>query len=188
MLFLSEELMSCCAAGTNGCLDLRRCASALDGRVSAEWSRCLGSMARHARDTLAALRRSSADWPLARMVRLSAVVESRHPITICKALFMDGSIRRMWVLQHQTRAQYSAVECTRAKVSVRNVVARASAPESATRLNSAMRDVIFLRSDSSYQRYAPSLSNVTPRYMGSRQKGRIRCGSWLLAHASLPCC
>ena len=40
MLLLSDELMSCCAAGTNECLDLRRCAFALDGRVSAEWSRC----------------------------------------------------------------------------------------------------------------------------------------------------
>jgi len=40
MLLLSEKLMSCCAVGINGCLDLRRRASALDGRVSAEWSRC----------------------------------------------------------------------------------------------------------------------------------------------------
>ena len=32
MLLLSEKLMSCCAAGTNGCFDLRRRASALDGR------------------------------------------------------------------------------------------------------------------------------------------------------------
>jgi len=46
---LSDELMSCCAAVTNGCLDLRRRAFALDGRVSAEWSRCPGSMARRAR-------------------------------------------------------------------------------------------------------------------------------------------
>jgi len=33
---LSEKLMSCCAAGTNGCLNLRRRAAAPDGRVSAE--------------------------------------------------------------------------------------------------------------------------------------------------------
>jgi len=44
-LLLSDELMSCWAAGTNGCLDLRRRASALGGRVSLEWSRCPGSMA-----------------------------------------------------------------------------------------------------------------------------------------------
>jgi len=40
MLLLSNEQMSC-AAGTNGCLDLRRRAFALDGRVSTEWDRCL---------------------------------------------------------------------------------------------------------------------------------------------------
>ena len=34
MLLLSDELMRCCAAGTNGCLDLRRRAFALDGRVT----------------------------------------------------------------------------------------------------------------------------------------------------------
>ena len=34
--------------GTNGCLDLRRRAFALDGQVSAEWSTCPVSMARRA--------------------------------------------------------------------------------------------------------------------------------------------
>jgi len=56
MLLLSDELMSCCAAGTNGCLDLRRRAFALDGQVSAEWSRCPGSMARRPRDSVAQVR------------------------------------------------------------------------------------------------------------------------------------
>ena len=54
--------MSSCAAGTDGCLDLRRRASALDGRVSAEWSRCPGSTARRPGDSVAPLRRSSAGW------------------------------------------------------------------------------------------------------------------------------
>ena len=45
--------MRCCAAGTNGCLDLRGRAFALDGRVSAEWSRCRGSMPRRPRDSVA---------------------------------------------------------------------------------------------------------------------------------------
>jgi len=45
--------MSRCAAGTDGCLDLKHRAFALDGRVSAEWSRCSGSMARRARDSVA---------------------------------------------------------------------------------------------------------------------------------------
>ena len=52
-MLLSDELMRCCAAGTNGCLVLRRRAVALDGRVSAERSRCPGSMARRARDSVA---------------------------------------------------------------------------------------------------------------------------------------
>jgi len=60
MLLLSDELMSCCAAGANGCLDLRRHAFALDGQVRAEWSRCPGSMAGSAKDSVAPLRRSSA--------------------------------------------------------------------------------------------------------------------------------
>jgi len=51
MLLLSDEPMSCCAAGKIGCTDLWRRASALDRRVSAEWSRCPGSMARRARDS-----------------------------------------------------------------------------------------------------------------------------------------
>jgi len=44
-----------CAAGTKGCLDLRRRAAAPDGWVSAEWSRFPGSMARHPRDNVAPL-------------------------------------------------------------------------------------------------------------------------------------
>jgi len=53
MLLLSDELMRCCAAGTNGCHDLRCHASALDGQVSADWSRCPGSVARRSRDSVA---------------------------------------------------------------------------------------------------------------------------------------
>jgi len=47
MLLLSDEMMSC-AAGTNGCLDLRRRPFALGGQVNAEWNRCPGSMSRRA--------------------------------------------------------------------------------------------------------------------------------------------
>jgi len=95
LLLLSETLMSCCAAGTNGCLDLRRRAAPPDGRVSAEWSRCPDSMARRPRDSVAPLRRSSAGWILARIGRLSAGIGCRHPVTIRKASLMAGSMRRV---------------------------------------------------------------------------------------------
>jgi len=69
MLLLSDKLIRCCAAGTNGCLDLRRRAFALGGQVSAEWSRCPGSIARRARESVAPLQRSSTDWMPSRMPR-----------------------------------------------------------------------------------------------------------------------
>jgi len=50
---LLDELMSYCAASTNGCLDLRRCAFVPGGLVSTEWSRCPSSMAQCARETVA---------------------------------------------------------------------------------------------------------------------------------------
>jgi len=89
---------------------------------------------------------------------------------------MAGSMRRVWALRHQrhqTGTQYSAVECTRTRVAVRNVVAPAPQPEPASRLRSATRDVNFLRSVSRCRRYVSDLSNVTPRYLGSEQKGRV---------------
>jgi len=173
MLLLSDELMSCCAAGTNGCLDLRRCAFALGGRVSVEWSRCPGSMLRRARDSVTPLRRSSEGWMPARVGRLSAGVGRRHPVTIRKALLMARSIMRAWALRYYSLAQYSAVEWTRARMAVRKVVAPAPQPEPASRLRSATRDVSFLRSASRCWRHVSDLSNVTPRYLGSEKKGRV---------------
>ena len=87
MLLLSDELMSC-AAGTNGCVDLRRHAFPLRGQVSAEWSRCPGSMAQRAGDSVTPFRRNSAGWMSARIGRLSAGVGCRHPVTIRKASLM----------------------------------------------------------------------------------------------------
>jgi len=83
VFLLSDEMMSCCAAGTNGCLDLRRRASAFDGRVSAEWSRCPGSMAWRAGDSVAPLRRSSAGWMPARIGKLSAGNITRNKESAC---------------------------------------------------------------------------------------------------------
>jgi len=172
-MLLSDELMRCCAVSTNGCLDLRRRAFALDGHVSAEWSRCPGSVARRARDTVAPLRRNSAGWMPARIGRLSAGVGHRHPVTVRKASLMAGSMRRIWALRHQTGTQFSAVEWTRARVAICRVVAPAPQPDPASRLRSGTRDVSFLRSDSRCRRYMSDLSNVTPRYLGSEQKGRV---------------
>jgi len=162
-----------CAACTNGCLELKRSAFALDGRVSVEGRGCPGSKARRPRDSVAPLRRSSAGWMPVRIGRLSASVGRRHPVTIRKASLVVGSMRRVRVLRHQTGAQYSAVECTRVRVAVRNVVAPAPQPEPASRFRSAMHDVSFLRSDLRCRRYVTDLSNVTPRYFGSEQKGRV---------------
>jgi len=77
MLLLSDKLMGCCAAGTNGCLDLRRHAFALDGQGSAEWSRCPGSMVRSPRDCgsfVMKLSRLDAceDWKVVRWSRTQA--------------------------------------------------------------------------------------------------------------------
>ena len=69
--------------------------------------------------------------------------------------------------------QYSAVDWTRARVAVRNVVAPAPQPEPASRLRSATHHVSFLRSYSRCRRYVSDLYNVTPRYLGSEQKGRV---------------
>ena len=170
-MLLAYKLMRCCAAGTNGCLDFRRRAFALDGRVSAEWSRCPRSMARGARDSVAPLRRSSAGWMPARMGSLSAGVGRRHPVTIRKASLMAGSMRRVSALRHQTGAQYSAVECTRTRAAIRNVVALAPQPASqsqqaasgARRVMSASCEVTQGVGDT----WATDLSNVAPRYLGS---------------------
>ena len=129
-LSLSEELTSCCAAGTNGCLDLRRCTLARDGLVS-RWP---GSMAQCAIDSVAPLQRSSAGWMPERIVRLSAGSACRHSVTIRMASLMAGSMRQVWALRHQTRAQYYAVECTRAGLAVRRVVSPAAQPEPASHL------------------------------------------------------
>jgi len=58
-------------------------------------------------------------------------------------------------------------------VAVRNAVAPAPQPEGASCLRIATCNVSFFLSDSRCQRYVSDLSNVTPRYMGSDQKGRV---------------
>ena len=115
--------MSCCAACTIGFLDLKHRAFALGAQVSAEWSRCLGSMARRARDSVTP--RSSTGWIPRRIGRLTASIGRRHPVTIIKASLMVGLVRQVWTLRNQTGTQISAVECTIAKVTLSKVVAPA---------------------------------------------------------------
>jgi len=67
----------------------------------------------------------------------------------------------------------SSYRRTKARVAIRRVVAPAPQPEPASRLGSPPRVVSFLRSDSRCRRYVNDLSNVTPRYLGSDQKGRV---------------
>jgi len=40
-------------------------------------------------------------------------------------------------------------------------------------LKSTKRDVSFLQSDSRCQCYVSDLSNITPRYLGSKHKGEV---------------
>jgi len=54
-----DELLCC---GYKWVSRLKRCATGLNGRVSAECSRCLDSMARRVRDIMPPLRRSWAGW------------------------------------------------------------------------------------------------------------------------------
>ena len=86
---------------------------------------------------------------------------------------MAGSMRRVWALRHQTGAQYSADEWTRAKVAVCSVVAPAPQSELANHLMSATRDISFLRLDSRCRRYVSDLFNVSPNYLGSEQKSNL---------------
>jgi len=61
---------------------------------------------------------------------------------------------------------------TKTRVAIHRVVAPAPQPEPTSRLRSMTRDVSFLRSDSRCRRYMSDLFNVTPRNLGSEQKGR----------------
>jgi len=69
--------------------------------------------------------------------------------------------------------QYSVVECTGTRVSIRRIVAPVLHLGPASRLRRATRDVSFLRSDSRCRQYLSDLSNVAPRYLDSEQRGRV---------------
>ena len=82
-------------AGTNGCLDWRCRSFPFSGQVSAEWSRCLGSIARNARESVVLLRRSSAGWMAVRIGRLSAGVGHMDQVTIHEVSLMTRSVRQV---------------------------------------------------------------------------------------------
>jgi len=107
------------------------------------------------------------------LLRMSAGVGHRHPVTARKAVLMLGSRMRVGALRQQTGAQYSAVEW--ARMAVRNLAAPAPQLEPASHLRRTTCDVTFLQSDSRCRLYMSDLSNVTPENLGSQQKGRFRC-------------
>jgi len=138
--------MSCCVAGINWCLNLMCRAFALDGQVSAEWSRCPGFMTRRARDSVAPLRRSSAGWMPARIGKLTPGVGRRHPVTICQASLMGG---QCGMYEHCGTRQECSTPLLNGpeQVFFCSIVAPVSQLEPASRLKSATCDVTFLRSD-----------------------------------------
>ena len=69
-------------------------------------------------------------------------------------------------------------------MAIRRVVAPAPQPCTASRLKSATHDINLLRSESRCRRYVSDLSNVTPRYLGSEEKGRVML-LWLTVSSPL---
>jgi len=118
----------------------------------------------------------------ARRGRLSTGVGRWNQVTIRIASLMAGSMRRVGTLLDHTGVQYSAVEWIRARVAIRKVVASAPQPEPASR--SATRDLNFCEVTRGVGEYASDLSNVTPRYLGSEQKGRNLL-LWLIVSSHL---
>jgi len=87
------------------------------------WRRCYGFIVWQARDRVALFWRSSVGVNTCRAKRLSNRVGRRHPVTNCKPSCMGLSTRRVCLLRHQTRTQYSAAEWIKARLAVRNVLA-----------------------------------------------------------------
>ena len=176
--------MRCFVVGTNGCLDLRRRASALGWRVSPDWSRWLGSMVRCARGSAAPLQRSPVDWMPARIGKLSVGGGHRHPVTNRKASLMAGSLRRIY--EHcGTRQEHSTLLLNGPGQGwlFAAFLLQRPRPEPASRLRSAKRDVSFLRSHARCRRYMSDCPTLLRRgiWIRSRRTG-ICCWGWLLAH------
>ena len=115
------------------------------------------------KESVAPKRGSSAGWMPERIGRWSVGVERRHPVTMRKVSFKALSMKRVCVLQHQTGAQYSALEQTKNRAAVRNVLAPAPHPDPASRLRSVTRVASFLRKVSKWWWNVSDLSGFTPR-------------------------
>ena len=87
------------------------------------------------------------------------------------ALLITGSIKRVWALRHQTGAQYSAVEYTRARLAVSRTEVPAPQVVPASRLINETLVLSFLRSDSKCRLYVRDLSSVMPRYLVVLENG-----------------
>ena len=114
-----------------------------------------------ARDSVAPLRRNSAGWMPATIGRFPLVENAGTQPPFARRRWWQGE----WAgVSSATpdRSRYVAVECTKAKVAVRNVVAAQPGP--CSRLKS--RGVSFMRSDSWCRRYVSVPYNVTQRYLG----------------------
>jgi len=103
------------------------------------------------------------------MVSTTKQRKNGETISVVKAQAMVASMRRVWALRHQAGAKH----CCWVHQGKGGYSLPAPQLEPASRLKSATRDVSFLRSDSRCRRYANDLSNVTPRYLGSKQKGKV---------------
>jgi len=170
LLLLSDELTSCWAAGTNGCLGLR---------CRAFPPRYQSFMGRRARNSVAPLRRSPAGWVLARMGRLPVGVGRRHPVTVRKASLGAWSMRREWELRHQTGAQCSAVELIRAKMAVHMVVAPAPL-QAASRKQRVMST--FCEVTQGVGNTWVSYPTLLQGYWSQSKRAGFRCCGWLSAH------
>jgi len=96
---------------------------------------------------------------------------------------LDGKVNKA-TLRHETGSKYSAVECTWAKMAVRNVFAPAPQSKPASCFKSATRDVNFMRSAWRCRRYVSDLSKFTPRCSGSEQKSKVSL-LWLIFSSRL---
>ena len=126
------------ATGTNRRLGrgLPRCASSCPTNCTCNTR--LGSwiVAQFIKESVAPNRQSSAGWMPARTGKTSVGVVCKHPVTMYKASLRMLSMRRVCILRHQAGAQYSAVEQTKERAEMSNVLAPAPHPNPASRLNS----------------------------------------------------